>query len=140
MTTKLERVSSADGTQIALEVAGTGRPVVLIGGAFNDRTTMTGLARVLSPHYRAVIYDRRGRGDSGDVGADYSVEREVEDLRAVIDHVGGTAALFGHSSGPFWPSRRPGAGCPWNGSPPTRLRSSPKGRGLGRPRTSPGGW
>ena len=55
MTTTLERVSSADGTQIALEVAGTGRPVVLIGGAFNDRTTMTGLARVLSRHYQAVI-------------------------------------------------------------------------------------
>ena len=98
MTTTLERVSSADGTQIALEVAGTGRPVVLIGGAFNDRTTMTGLARVLSRHYRAVIYDRRGRGDSDDVSAGYSVEREMEDLRAVIGH-GGTAALFGHSSG-----------------------------------------
>jgi pimeloyl-ACP methyl ester carboxylesterase len=99
MTTTLERVSSADGTQIALEVAGTGRPVVLIGGAFNDRTTMTGLARVLSRHYQAVIYDRRGRGDSGDVSVDYSVEREMEDLRAVIGHGGGTAALFGHSSG-----------------------------------------
>lgn len=106
MTTKLERVSSSDGTQIALEATGTGRPVVLIGGAFNDRTTMTGLARVLAPHYRAVTYDRRGRGDSGDSGdasadytAGYAVEREMDDLRAVIDHVGGTAALFGHSSG-----------------------------------------
>jgi pimeloyl-ACP methyl ester carboxylesterase len=97
--TTLERVLSADGTRIALEVAGTGRPVVLIGGAFNDRTTMMGLARVLAPYYRAVIYDRRGRGDSGDVSADYSAEREMEDLRAVIGHVGGTAALFGHSSG-----------------------------------------
>jgi pimeloyl-ACP methyl ester carboxylesterase len=99
MTTTLERVSSADGSQIALEAAGTGRPVVLIGGAFNDRTTMTGLAGVLSRYYQAVIYDRRGRGDSDDVSADYSVEREMEDLRAVIAHVGGTAALFGHSSG-----------------------------------------
>lgn len=95
----VERVCSADGTKIALETSGTGRPVVLIGGAFNDRTTMTGLAQVLSPYYRVISYDRRGRGDSGDVSADYRVEREMEDLRAVIDHVGGTAALFGHSSG-----------------------------------------
>ena len=99
MTSTIERVLSADGTQIALEVAGTGRRVVLIGGAFNDRTTMAGLARVLSPHYQAVIYDRRGRGDSSDASADFSADREMEDLRAVIAHVGGTAALFGHSSG-----------------------------------------
>jgi pimeloyl-ACP methyl ester carboxylesterase len=99
MMTRLQRVSSADGTQIAVEATGEGRPVVLIGGAFNDRTTMTGLAGVLSPHYLAVIYDRRGRGDSGDVSADYSVEREMDDLRAVIGHVGGSASLFGHSSG-----------------------------------------
>jgi pimeloyl-ACP methyl ester carboxylesterase len=98
MTTR-ERVSSADGTRIAVEVSGTGRPVVLIGGAFNDRTSMTGLAQVLSPYCQVVIYDRRGRGDSGDVSADYQAEREMEDLRAVIGHVGGRAALFGHSSG-----------------------------------------
>lgn len=99
MTTTLEWVSSADSTRIAVEVAGTGRPVVLIGGAFNDRTTMLSLARVLAPYYQAVIYDRRGRGDSGDVSVDYSVEREMEDLSAVIGHVGGAAAFFGHSSG-----------------------------------------
>ncbi len=99
MMTRLQRVSSADGTQIAVEATGEGRPVVLIGGAFNDRTTMTGLAGVLAPYYRAVIYDRRGRGDSGDVSADYSVEREMDDLRAVIGHAGGSASLFGHSSG-----------------------------------------
>ncbi|WP_345630517.1 alpha/beta fold hydrolase [Rugosimonospora acidiphila] len=90
---------SADGTSIALEVAGNGRPVVLIGGAFNDRTTTTGLAQVLAPYYQAVTYDRRGRGDSGDESVDYSVDREIEDLQAVIDHVGGAASLVGHSSG-----------------------------------------
>jgi pimeloyl-ACP methyl ester carboxylesterase len=103
MTTTLERVSSADGTQIALEAAGTGRRVVLIGGAFNDRTTMTGLARVLSRHYQAVIYDRRGRGDSDDVSADYSVEREMEDLRrdrACRGHRGSFRALFRGRSRP----------------------------------------
>ena len=99
MTTTVEKVNSADGTSIALEVAGSGHPVVLIGGAFNDRTTTAGLAQVLAPYYRAVTYDRRGRGESGDESVDYSVDREMEDLRAVIGHVGGTASLVGHSSG-----------------------------------------
>jgi pimeloyl-ACP methyl ester carboxylesterase len=99
MTTSVERVRSADGTQVALEATGSGHPVVLIGGAFTDRTTTTGLAEVLAPYYRAVTYDRRGRGDSGDESVDYSVDREIEDLRAVIDHLGGTASLVGHSSG-----------------------------------------
>jgi pimeloyl-ACP methyl ester carboxylesterase len=99
MTTNFERVTSADGTTIAVETVGTGRPVVLIGGAFNDRTTMTGLANVLAPFYQATTYDRRGRGESGDESTDYSVEREMDDLRAVVEHVGGTASVFGHSSG-----------------------------------------
>lgn len=99
MTASIVRVRSADGTSIALEVAGSGRPVVLIGGAFNDRTTTAGLAQVLAPYYLAVTYDRRGRGDSGDESAGNSVDREMEDLKAVIDHLGGTASLFGHSSG-----------------------------------------
>jgi pimeloyl-ACP methyl ester carboxylesterase len=66
MATNLEWVTSADGTQIAVETVGEGRPVVLIGGAFNDRTTMAGLAQALSAYYQAAAYDRRGRGDSGD--------------------------------------------------------------------------
>lgn len=99
MNTNPERVTSDDGTQIAVETAGEGRPVILIGGAFNDRTTMAGLAQVLAPYYTAVTYDRRGRGDSGDHSGDYSVDREMADLRAVIGHVGAPASLFGHSSG-----------------------------------------
>jgi pimeloyl-ACP methyl ester carboxylesterase len=99
MNTKPEHVSSADGTQIAIEAVGEGRPVVLIGGAFNDRRTMAGLAQALSPFYRAVTYDRRGRGDSGDEGGVYSADREMDDLGAVMNHAGGAASLFGHSSG-----------------------------------------
>lgn len=99
MTTTIEKVKSTDGTLIMLEAIGNGRPVVLIGGAFNDRSTTAGLAQVLAPHYQAVTYDRRGRGDSGDESVDYTVDREIEDLEAVIDHLGGTASLFGHSSG-----------------------------------------
>ena len=99
MASHRDLVTSADGTKIAVETTGEGQPVVLIGGAFTDRGTMGGLAQVLSPRYTAVTYDRRGRGDSGDVSGDYSADREIEDLRAVVDHVGGAASLFGHSSG-----------------------------------------
>ncbi len=98
MTSSFEIVTSADGTPIAFERAGDGAPVILVGSAFDDRTTVAGLAATLSPDFTAIAYDRRGRGDSGP-GAVYSVEREVEDLAALIEHGGGPAAVFGHSSG-----------------------------------------
>ncbi len=60
-----ETVRSADSTAIAFERLGDGPPVILIGGAFNDRTTVAGLAEVLAPTYTAVTFDRRGRGESG---------------------------------------------------------------------------
>jgi pimeloyl-ACP methyl ester carboxylesterase len=107
MNTTIETVTSADGTPIAIERTGRGAPVILIGGAFNDRSTVAALAGTLAPYVTAVAYDRRGRGDSGDgsgasassSGSDSIVEREVEDLAAVIGHVGGRASVFGHSSG-----------------------------------------
>ena len=91
-------VTSADGTSIYFEQRGDGPPVILVGGAFNDRTTVTPLAEVLAGDFTTIGYDRRGRGDSGDA-PEYAVEREVEDLAALIAHVGGTASVFGHSSG-----------------------------------------
>ncbi|RSD23709.1 alpha/beta fold hydrolase [Amycolatopsis eburnea] len=91
-------VTSADGTSIFFEQRGSGAPVILVGGAFNDRTTVAGLADVLSDDFTTIVYDRRGRGDSGDT-APYAMEREIEDLAALIAHVGGTASVFGHSSG-----------------------------------------
>lgn len=91
-------VTSADGTSIFFEQRGDGPPVILVGGAFNDRTTTVGLADVLAGDFTVVNYDRRGRGDSGDAPS-YAVEREIEDLAALIAHVGGTASVFGHSSG-----------------------------------------
>lgn len=91
-------VTSADGTTIFFEQRGTGAPVILVGGAFNDRTTVAALAGVLAPDFTTITYDRRGRGDSGDT-APYAVEREIEDLAALIAQVGGTASVFGHSSG-----------------------------------------
>jgi pimeloyl-ACP methyl ester carboxylesterase len=91
-------VTSADGTSIFFEQRGDGPPVILVGGAFNDRTTTVGLAEVLAGDFTAINYDRRGRGDSGDTSP-YAVEREIEDLAALITQVGGTASVFGHSSG-----------------------------------------
>ena len=93
-----ETVTSADGTVIAYEETGDGPPVILIGGAFNDRSSVSGLAAVLAPELTAIAYDRRGRGDSTD-NSEYSVQREIEDITALIDRVGAPVALFGHSSG-----------------------------------------
>lgn len=98
MTGSFETVSSADGTPIAVQRIGSGPPVILIGGAFNDRSTVAGLAGVLADGFTAVTYDRRGRGDSGDA-ASYAPEREIDDLAAVIGYAGGLAGVFGHSSG-----------------------------------------
>lgn len=93
-----QTVTSADGTVIAYEQAGDGPPVILIGGAFNDRSSVAGLAAVLAPELTTIAYDRRGRGDSTD-NSEYSVQREIEDITALIDRVGAPVALFGHSSG-----------------------------------------
>jgi pimeloyl-ACP methyl ester carboxylesterase len=98
----METVSSVDGTPIAYEQTGNGKPVILVGGAFNLRSTVAGLAAALAPQFTAVTYDRRGRGDSGDNNADSGVdrrEREFDDLAAVVQAAGGRAAAFGHSSG-----------------------------------------
>jgi pimeloyl-ACP methyl ester carboxylesterase len=94
----METVTSRDGTTIAFERAGDGPPIILVGGAFNDRAALAPLANLLAPRFTAVTYDRRGRGDSGDT-APYAVEREVEDLEALIAVVGGAAAVLGFSSG-----------------------------------------
>src|SRR5688500_15856068 len=99
MTSSPQIVASADGTPIAYESTGDGPPVILIGGAFNDRTTVAALAATLAPHITAIVYDRRGRGDSGDNADAFAVEREIEDLAALIAAAGGRASLFGHSSG-----------------------------------------
>lgn len=64
MNTTVETVTSADGTRIALEQTGSGAPVILVGGAFNDRSTVAALATTLAPGFTAITYDRRGRGDS----------------------------------------------------------------------------
>jgi hypothetical protein len=98
----VHHVTSADGTSIAVQSRGEGPPVVLVVGAFNDRTSTDSLAAAMAPWATVHEYDRRGRGDSTDTPP-YAVAREVEDLAAVVADVvtrsGQQPCGFGHSSG-----------------------------------------
>jgi pimeloyl-ACP methyl ester carboxylesterase len=91
------KVLSADGTVIAADRTGIGPTLVLVAGALTTRTAFAPLAELLAPHFTVYAYDRRGRGDSGDTQP-YAVDREIEDLAAVIAAAGG-GSVFGHSSG-----------------------------------------
>ena len=93
-------VRSSDGTAIAFEKTGQGPAVILVDGALCSRAfgPMRGIAALLAPEFTVYAYDRRGRNESGDT-VPYSVEREVEDVEALIDEAGGSACLFGASSG-----------------------------------------
>ncbi len=94
-------VTSRDGTVIAFERAGEGPPVVLVDGALSYRAlgpTARMAGALAAAGFTVITYDRRGRGESGDT-APYAVAREVEDLAAVVDAAGGSASLFGMSSG-----------------------------------------
>jgi pimeloyl-ACP methyl ester carboxylesterase len=96
----MNKVQSADGTAIAYDRAGTGPAVILVDGALCRRAfgPMQPLAALLQEQFTVFTYDRRGRGDSGDASV-YSAAREVEDLAALIEAAGGTACVFGASSG-----------------------------------------
>jgi pimeloyl-ACP methyl ester carboxylesterase len=91
-------VTAKDGAHIAFDQTGEGPPLILVVGAFNARATGAPLAQALAPHFTVFNYDRRGRGESGD-HAPYAVEREIEDLDALITQAGGAARVFGYSSG-----------------------------------------
>jgi pimeloyl-ACP methyl ester carboxylesterase len=95
-------VTSNDGTQIAYDSVGSGPPLILVAGATQYRAvdqTTPKLARLLAAGgFRVINYDRRGRGDSGDTQP-YAVEREIEDIEALVTEAGGEASLFGMSSG-----------------------------------------
>ena len=97
----MKTVASKDGTRIAFDRVGQGPALILIGGAIQYRAIDQGtgrLAELLGADFAVYHYDRRGRGDSGDT-APYSVDREVEDLDALIREAGGSAFVFGMSSG-----------------------------------------
>lgn len=96
----MSTVTSADGTTIAYETAGAGPALILVDGAmcYRDFGPARGLLAALADEYTVYIYDRRGRGESGNT-LPWSPEREIEDLAALLETAGGTAFLFGVSSG-----------------------------------------
>jgi pimeloyl-ACP methyl ester carboxylesterase len=91
-------VRSTDGTRIAFDRLGRGEPVIVVGGILCDRRRTRPLAEALATRLTVINYDRRGRGESGDT-APYAVQREIEDLGALIAAAGGVASVYGHSSG-----------------------------------------
>lgn len=90
--------TSKDGTLIAYEQTGSGPVIILVSAALADRDGARCLARQLAPSFTVVNYDRRGRGNSTNTEP-YAVEREVEDLEALVNGAGGPIFLFGSSSG-----------------------------------------
>jgi len=98
----MDTVTSADGTAIAFDRYGRGPAVILVGGAFQHRSIDPGtaeLARLLAEDLTVYHYDRRGRGDSGQGATPHTPEREIDDIAALIEHAGGSAGLYGMSSG-----------------------------------------
>jgi pimeloyl-ACP methyl ester carboxylesterase len=94
----MKTVTSKDDTTIAFDQSGAGPVVILVDSALADRSAGVKLAKLLARKFTVINYDRRGRGDSGDTPP-YAVEREVEDIEALIDQAGGSAFVFGSSSG-----------------------------------------
>jgi pimeloyl-ACP methyl ester carboxylesterase len=93
----MKTATSKDGTKIAYDQAGSGPALIMVTGALGTRGAKN-FVDPLSQHFTVIDYDRRGRGDSGDTSP-YAVEREIEDIAALIDAVGGKAYLYGMSSG-----------------------------------------
>jgi pimeloyl-ACP methyl ester carboxylesterase len=97
----MKKVNSKDGTTIAFDQSGLGPALILVHGAFMHRAIdpqSVQLAELLAPQFTVFRYDRRGRGESGDTQP-YTVQREVEDIGALIDAAGGSAFVYGISSG-----------------------------------------
>lgn len=92
----MQTVTSKDGTTIAFERIGAGPSVILVGGVLGDHSQQAPVAALLAPHFTVFNYDRRGHGGSGDT-APYAVDREVEDLDAVMKEAGGSAFVYGTS-------------------------------------------
>jgi pimeloyl-ACP methyl ester carboxylesterase len=95
---KVGTVISKDGTKIAYDKTGQGPALIIVAGAFQDRMAMSAYAGPLSKNFTVYNFDRRGRGESDDTEP-YAVEREIEDIDALIQEAGGSAFVFGGSSG-----------------------------------------
>jgi pimeloyl-ACP methyl ester carboxylesterase len=99
----MRTVTSRDGTTIAFDQSGKGPALILVGGMFEQRamdseTAQLAALPLLAEHFTVFHYDRRGRGDSTDTQP-YALEREIEDIEALIEEAGGEAFVFGISSG-----------------------------------------
>jgi pimeloyl-ACP methyl ester carboxylesterase len=96
----MDALSSRDGTTIAYDKQGAGPALILVDGALSIHSSggKWELAKLLAPWFTVYGYDRRGRGESGDTRP-YAVDREIDDIEALIDRTGGPAFLYGHSSG-----------------------------------------
>jgi pimeloyl-ACP methyl ester carboxylesterase len=107
----MDSVTSRDGTTIAYDLMGEGPPVVLLPGGSVDRSANATLAAELARDFTVFNVDRRGRGDSTDT-LPYAVQREIEDITAVIEAAGGSAHLYGSSSGAALAMEAAAAGAP----------------------------
>lgn len=107
----MQTVTSKDGTRIAYDRLGSGAVVILVAGALGYRkfNKMEELAKLLAERCTVINYDRRGRGDSTEMKP-FALEREIEDIRALIEAEGGSASLWGWSSGGALALRAAGAG------------------------------
>jgi pimeloyl-ACP methyl ester carboxylesterase len=94
----MDKVRSSDGTEIAYNRTGSGPPLVLVHGGTADHTRWSPVLPSLEQHFAVYAIDRRGRGGSGDTDP-YAIEREFEDVAAVVDAIGGPVVLLGHSFG-----------------------------------------
>jgi pimeloyl-ACP methyl ester carboxylesterase len=99
------KISAPDGTQLAYWTAGTGAALVLVHGTTSDHATFDELVPHLADKRTVITFDRRGRGQSGDGAASYDIEREFEDLAAIIDYFasaqGAPVDVISHSFGAF---------------------------------------
>ncbi len=95
---KMEKIISKDGTPIAYEHSGAGPPLILVHGTAASHARWATILPTLRQHFSVYAVDRRGRGESGDANA-YTIEREFEDIAAVVDSIGGQVNLLGHSYG-----------------------------------------
>ncbi|MBO0831254.1 MAG: alpha/beta hydrolase [Actinobacteria bacterium] len=96
----MNTLRSADGTAISYDRQGEGPTLVIVDGALTVHSSGSGseLASLLAQHFTVYGYDRRGRGGSGDTQP-YAVDREIDDIEVLVDDAGGSAFLYGHSSG-----------------------------------------
>lgn len=108
-----EEVRSADGTTIAFQRSGVGPPLILVdpAGGYSGFDNVRALGRLLAAGFTVYSYDRRGRGGSGDT-LPYAIAREVEDLAALVAHAGGSASVYGFSSGALLACQAAASGVP----------------------------